>query len=106
MGQHDQSLQPYRIFVKKTTNQPPSGGILKIPFPTYGITTCTLERRTIPDRPHQINACKIPLGLLSLLILTPLQAANPLVDVDWLLANLINSNLTVLDLQPFPGQAI
>jgi hypothetical protein len=45
-------------------------------------------------------------GLLFLLILTPLQAANPLVDVDWLLANLNNSNLTVLGLQPIPGQAI
>ena len=39
-------------------------------------------------------------GLLFLLILTPLQAANPLVDVDWLLANLNNSNLKGLNLQP------
>jgi len=39
-------------------------------------------------------------GLLFLLILTPLQAAKPLVDVDWLLANLSNSNLKGLDLQP------
>ena len=45
-------------------------------------------------------------GLRFLLVLTPLQAANPLVDVDWSLANLNNSNLTVLDLQPLPGQAI
>jgi len=45
-------------------------------------------------------------GLLFLLVLTPLQAANPLVEDDWLLANLNNSNLTVLDLQPIPGQAI
>lgn len=40
------------------------------------------------------------IGLLFLLILTPLQAAKPLVDVDWLLANRDNPNLVVLDLQP------
>ncbi len=40
------------------------------------------------------------IGLLFLLILSPLQAAKPLVDVDWLLANRDNPNLVVLDLQP------
>jgi hypothetical protein len=38
MGQHDQSLHPYRIFVKKTTNQPPTDGFLKISFPACGST--------------------------------------------------------------------
>ena len=32
--------------------------------------------------------------------------AYPLVDVDWLLTNLINSNLATLDLQPISSQAI
>ena len=40
------------------------------------------------------------IGLLFLFILTPLQAATPLVDVDWLLANRDKPNLVVLDLQP------
>ena len=39
-------------------------------------------------------------GLLFFFILTPLQAATPLVDTDWLLANLNNPKLVVLDLQP------
>ena len=39
-------------------------------------------------------------GFLFLFILTPLQAAEPLVDADWLLANLNNPKLVVLDLQP------
>ncbi len=39
-------------------------------------------------------------GLLFFFILSPLQAAEPLVDTDWLLANLNNPKLVVLDLQP------
>jgi len=43
---------------------------------------------------------RFSLGFLFLLFLTPLQATTPLVDVNWLLANLNNPNLVVLDLQP------
>lgn len=43
---------------------------------------------------------QIAAGILLLLILTPLQAAQPLVDTAWLLANLNQLNLVVLDLQP------
>lgn len=41
-------------------------------------------------------------GILLLLFLAPLQAATPLVDAEWLLANLSKPNLVVLDLQPKP----
>ena len=40
------------------------------------------------------------IGFLFLIILAPLQAATPLVDVDWLMVNLNKPNLIVLDLQP------
>ncbi len=39
-------------------------------------------------------------GLFFLLILPPLQAAQPLVDANWIMANINNENLVLLDLQP------
>jgi len=40
------------------------------------------------------------IGLMLLLFLAPLQAAAPLVDANWLMANMKKPNLVVLDLQP------
>ncbi len=43
---------------------------------------------------------QIAAGILLLIILTPLQASQPLVDTNWLLANMNKPNVVILDLQP------